>query len=530
MAGSALLPRLVALGLVVLGCSGQPSPDASGAPSAAGRATMPANVAGAGGAGGSGGAGGAGGSETLPIPGGAPSKPEDVPTEMGAPGCGLEAAAFCDTFDAPAAVQGRAGELDASHWSAGRLQPQLPTGSNQVFAIGPATVPSCRSGVPDKVLPDADTLICDPSDDIASHHLLVAVAAQNYGINSYRIRQPFDFTGRTGTIVFDAEGYTAQLLGWISLEVTEDPIAVPSYGVIDNDEGGILPKNGFELQFAYTCNTSPPSQVSLSAIHVFDNYADHVVPAAWKSTPPSACVSTAQGKLNHFEVRVSEKKLEVYVSPVSADGKSYEPATLMLSADVALGFSRGYVHLSTHNHATLKYSPGNQLDAWLARWDNVGFDGPVVAHWREVEVSDALVAAPNGRVNVGYLVADEANGPGDVLHLPDVDLSDAISARLALSAWYLRDGGGLEQFVLKYRFNGGTWRERTLTADEIQALTKPVVDGQPTGGSQGAIGQMLDVPLSDLVPGDNTLELVTKNVPQNYPPAVLNIDLVLETQ
>jgi len=56
------------------------------------------------------------------------------------------------------------------------------------------------------------------------------------------------------------------------------------------------------------------------------------------------------------------------------------------------------------------------------------------------------------------------------------------------------------------------------------------VNGAPTGGSQGAIGQMLDVPLSDLVAGDNTLELVTKNVPQNYPPAVLNIDLVLETK
>jgi hypothetical protein len=116
------------------------------------------------------------------------------------------------------------------------------------------------------------------------------------------------------------------------------------------------------------------------------------------------------------------------------------------------------------------------------------------------------------------------------LQLKGVDLSDAVRARLALSAWYLRDGGGLAQFILKYRFNGGPWRERTLSTDEIQALTKPIVNGAPTGGSQGAIGQMLEVPLSDLVTGDNTLELVTKNVPQNYPPAVLNLDLVLETK
>src|SRR6185369_5394220 len=267
-------------------------------------------------------------------------------------------------------------------------------------------------------------------------------------------------------------GYTAQLLGWISLEVTDEPIAVPSYGTLDNDEGGILPKNGIELQFAYTCNTSPPSEFSLSAVHVFHDYDDTVIPAAYESEPPSACLSTARGKLNHFEVRLSEQRLEVYVSPVSANGVSFEPAVLMLSADVKLDFTRGYVHFSTHNHATLKYSPGNQLDSWLARWDNVGFDGPVIENWREYEVSDSLVAVAGGRVNVGYRVADEADGPSSVLQLHDVDLSGAIAARLALSAWYLRDNGGLAQFVLKYRFNGGAWRERRLDADEIQSLTK----------------------------------------------------------
>jgi len=510
MPGNAIALWLASLAVVVSGCgarhpSDAPVPADAGSPAAS--------------------TGGAGGFVPEPSP-----TSEELPTEMGPPGCGLDAAAFCDTFDGPAAARGRAGELDAARWSAGRLQPQLPTGSGQACAIGPATVSGCRTGLPSQVLPDQDALVCDPSAEIASHHLLVAVAAQNYGVNSYRVRQPFDFRGRTGTIVFDAEGYTAQLLGWISLEVTEDPIAVPSYGTLDNDEGGILPKNGFELQFSYTCNTNPPSQVSLSAIHVFDDYADRVIPAAWKSDPPSTCVSTAPGKLNHFEVRVSEHALEVYVSPVSEDGKSFEPATLMLRADVELPFTRGYVHVSTHNHATLKYSPGNQLDAWLARFDNVGFDGPVVSTWREYEVVDSLVAASDGRVNVAYRVADEGSGPSDVLHLKGVDLSGVVAARLALSAWYLRDQGGLDQFVLKYRFNGGAWRERTLSADEIQSLTKPLVDGAPTGGSQGAIGQVLDVPLSDLVPGDNTLEFVTQNVPQNYPPAVLNIDLVLETK
>jgi hypothetical protein len=39
----------------------------------------------------------------------------------------------------------------------------------------------------------------------------------------------------------------------------------------------------------------------------------------------------------------------------------------------------------------------------------------------------------------------------------------------------------------------------------------------------------MSVPVSELVSGDNTLEFVTANVPQSYPPAVVDIDLVLST-
>src|SRR5947207_2218655 len=39
------------------------------------------------------------------------------PGQPGPPGCGLGAAAFCDTFDAPSAGGGREGELDPKKWS-----------------------------------------------------------------------------------------------------------------------------------------------------------------------------------------------------------------------------------------------------------------------------------------------------------------------------------------------------------------------------------------------------------------------------
>jgi hypothetical protein len=47
------------------------------------------------------------------------------------------------------------------------------------------------------VYPDQDTLICDATST-TSAQLMTLVAEQNYGVASYRIRQPFDFAGRTG--------------------------------------------------------------------------------------------------------------------------------------------------------------------------------------------------------------------------------------------------------------------------------------------------------------------------------------------
>jgi hypothetical protein len=112
-------------------------------------------------------------------------------------------------------------------------------------------------------------------------------------------------------------------------------------------------------------------------------------------------------------------------------------------------------------------------------------------------------------------------GPAATLHFTGVDLTNAKDARLALTAWYLGTSTN-DQYTLSYRFNGGTWRDYQLSAAEAALLTGPP-------GIQGAMGHSIDVALSDLVAGDNSLEIVTKNVPQNYPPAIANIDLVLST-
>lgn len=434
----------------------------------------------------------------------------------GPPGCGLAAAAFCDAFDAPSGATSRSGELDPKKWSAARMcNIGGPTNEDEAVAIGLATVTDCRSGLPNRVPTNLDTLICDGNDHIQSSHLLVATAAQNYGQNSYRARQPFDFAGRTGTVVFDADGSNAGLLGWISLEITEHPTPAPSFTFEQNYENGSIPENAIEIQFVHNCGGN---NVGVSNIIVYDDFAQ-----ASPFSLGTTCVPTEAGKLNHFEVRLSEQRIEVFATPPSTDGLSFGEPVLLGSADIALPFSRGYVHFTTHNHATLKYS-NDTVDAWVVRWDNLGFDGPaIVGASREYEALDSLTQTSSGKTNVAYRLADVADGPAQTISIHDVDLQGVTGAKLALQNWNLHFAGSEPpaDYALNYRLNGHAWKVRTLTASELQMMAD-----LPNAGTRSLL---LDVDVADLIAGTNLLQFTTTNANMGYPPVVLNIDLIVET-
>jgi hypothetical protein len=438
--------------------------------------------------------------------------------QPGGPGCGLEHAAFCDTFDAPLRSGLRAGELDPSKWSAARMcDIGGPTADDHAVAIHAAKLPTCRSDLPAQVLPDQDALICDPGDTIQSNHLMVVAAAQNYGQNSYRIRQPFDFADRAGTVVFDAEGANVGLLGWVSVEITEDPTPAPSFTIQQNFENGAVPRNGVEIQLALNCGGSC---VGVSNLIEYDDFAQTI---AYDGAQRNLSVPAGAGKLNRFQVKLSTKHVDVYATPASSDGKTFAAPILIGSSDLKLGFSRGYVHLTTHNHATMKYSH-DTVDAWVARWDNVGFDGPaIVGAYREYSIPDSLVRTSSGMVNVAYRLTDASKGPAQVLSFEKVDLTKVVGARLALENWSYHAAGSPAPatYALNYRLNGHSWHSRPLTASELQMMTT-----LPNAGTRSV---MVDVDVAELVPGMNTLELTTSNAAPELAPVALNIDLILKT-
>lgn len=72
-------------------------------------------------------------------------------------------------------------------------------------------------------------------------------------------------------------------------------MAVPSYAVYVNDEGGVLPRNAIEVQFSYTCGEGGvPTHMGIQGVHAFRDHVD-----TWRH-PDANCVQVARDHLNHF--------------------------------------------------------------------------------------------------------------------------------------------------------------------------------------------------------------------------------------
>src|SRR5204862_4962566 len=118
---------------------------------------------------------------------------------------------------------------------------------------------------------------------------------------------------------------------------------------------------------------------------------------------------------------------------------------MLAEHDVTLPFTSGYVQLGVYNHASVKYSPDHAIDAYIARFDNVGFDGPVLPVEVAAEVPSSLTVAPvpagsifTRAVNIGYKLGDlDTSGFSSPLSFTPIDLTGAQRAQLTLIWWSL---------------------------------------------------------------------------------------------
>jgi hypothetical protein len=489
--------------LSLVACSGSQTPEgtpsgggAGKAGSGSGGAGAAGGASGAGGAGAAGGAGGSGGSGMM----GAGGAPSNLP-----PGCSFDKPAFCETFDTPH-PGGRGGEIDEKRFSFGRwtnsfhrtsassIEPrQGETIMRWSNPDGPPTL--CGSQFTDVLMPN-DVKVCNGQlNEVMNDH-------GGFGFNSFMIRQPFDFTGRTGTIVFDVDakrndGWDGHGW-WLEVWITEDPAPMPYHGAPTVEP---IPRNGIGFQIApdndafgdLKRNSVPRVVVCKDYTIVRDSHFDML-------STDDASFLVKDTRMNRFKVLLSQKKIEVWAG-------DYDSTDLKLesSADIDLPFSVGYVHFQ-HVHYNAGKTANCDCDGvcnctdpnglyasstQVFRWDNLGFDGPAYPMPRSYEIPDRNIVTEgvedNGSkfksVEFGYKPVKTS------FTVEGVDLTNAQRATLDVNyrAWV--------GVTLRYRFNGKAW------------LNFPVPNN---GGFDPATLQRaftLPVPLADLVQGTNRIEV-----------------------
>jgi hypothetical protein len=423
-------------------------------------------------------------------------------------------------------------------WAASRLSGEILTSAGGTAnPVPPAPVPQCRAGITQtSVFPPNDTLICDPVGT-KSRQLMTAVSMQNYGVNSYMPRQPFDFAGRTGKIGFDVDAVSQELGGYIEVELTDVPMPATTFREFQNFEVGPVPQNGLSIKFSLFSDC--PMGAAPANTMVYVNYVGTIVTPTFDHA--NGCAAVMQGSLNHFEIQVSQTQVSVYGSDFSPDnGQTFPNYKLLYMANVSLPFTRGYLHFNAKNHATVKYGFGPDA---VYHWDNIGFDGPVITPPAGYEIPDNTTTTTNapdeittaGVVqNLGYQLLDATTGmtPGiydpvnriNALTFQNVNVTGKTSASLTMNVFLNALSHTADMtWGISYRFNGGTWRTRNLTAGDLASIN--AIAGAPLG----ILSMLINVPVTDLVQGTNTLELLPLNAPMDYPPVVTNIDLLLGT-
>jgi hypothetical protein len=390
---------------------------------------------------------------------------------------------------------------------------------------------------------------------VATRHLLTASGAQNYGLSTYRIRQPFDFEGRTGTISLDVDASSSMLGAWPAIVLSEELTPAPSFNFPERESG---PQNG--IAFEFYGGYCEEGDSLMPQLFVFDDYGETSYQDFDCETPH---VAARRDSLNHVEIRISDHHVEFWASEPSEDGVEFPTFHHLMQAELELPFTRGYVSLVVRNHATVKYAEGA---SWAVRWDNVGFDGPIITGRREhssvetpppVTISDGCVF--DGRCvwrgeayalrpgddsvcpetcdheiegqMVGQVRPREDEAPVEI-RFPDVSLESVARARLAIAVDYPWFEWGDQfppptTFRLRYRVNGADWRERGVTEVEARAF-----EGTPDEGpGAGLLNQLIELELGELQEGDNVVELTTAGTwTGEYRAAATGADLLFELE
>jgi hypothetical protein len=389
----------------------------------------------------------------------APSGGAGVPNSSSCVFSQTATVAFCDSFNqATPDTAGRSGDLDAAIWGVSRLGTSVNASQGYLNRFAPATLTGC--GLTVLARAPRDVRVCSGRAIAAVNDIDPNIGGGQAVVAMYP-KQPFDIAGRTGTVVFDisadAEGGHA---AWPEFWWTDQPVPAPS--VVSGISS--IARNALGVSFALPCANN---QVGVDIIKVARSYM-----SANQSFTNGACITkgSATGALNHFEVKISQSRVEVWGTDAGSS-----VLKLMATVDNAnLTMTRGLIWVENVHYNACKFN--TQCDHEFA-FDNIGFDGP--APYRDLSFDVPDNTSPDG---LGWQV-DAATTA--VQTVPVYRLQTP-TAGLVTFNWYPQ-----EQAVPSFRLNGGPWHD---TAWPFSTVT---YEWRTIGVS---------VPVSEIHDGVNTIE------------------------
>jgi hypothetical protein len=391
--------------------------------------------------------------------------------------------AFCDTFNAPAGTGNRSGDLNGSVWGVSRTTQNTNPGQGVYNGWFPTNRTSCGS----PAQPEHDVAICNGQMVEAAND-----GGQNFTTLAMYPAQPFDIAGRTGTTVFDvtadSEGSHA---AWPTFVYTDQPVPAPT-GSHTTTSAYARNSFGFALDADFPCTAN---QTGVGETFATSNYAFRDLSAAF--VPVHNCITHAPGVLNHFEVRISQSRVEIWGT--NAGSTTLQELGYIPNANLTL--TRGLIWMEDQHYNACKF---NTQCTHTFTWDNVGFDGPSLARDLHLDVNDPLDPNADGSVNTGWYAPDPSAGSPLSLQIPGAtNLAQAAGAIVTLN-YFATDTSSI-----MYRLNGNAWHSMAWPFPENLTYVWRTI--------------ALPVPLSEVRAGTNTLELqATKGGT-----TVANIDLVL---
>lgn len=432
-------------------------------------------------------------------------------------GCGLPGAVFCDTFDLPAGIGNRAGELNGNIWGVSRAIGLVNFGGSAYNQWPQTTLQKCDGSTP-KVYPPNDVIICngqlrEASNDNPSGQFDAGTVTT---LAMYP-KQPFDFAGRTGTVAFDVSNDTHGNHGaWPEFWLSDLPVPTP-FNHFDSWQA--LPQHGFGIRFAGSANPGEfgicPNSNNLnhrrwtvdSAVVVRNwvmedvNFGGGGYNVGNMRVTPLDCVirpDDNSGVLNHVELKISQNQIDVYATDAGTTSPLRHIAVI---SNANLSATRGLIWLEDVHYNADKADPPSQREHTFV-WDNVAFDGPFTYRDMSYDAPDALTPGQPGTVNLGKFASANQTTSWTVAGLP--------ANRQAAAVRVL------------FNFHGEVhppWTSLTVSVNgHPHSVGWPYPDQLQNTWRTMAV----TIPISDLVTGNNTV-----TIGANQPLVVSNVNIVL---